>query len=368
MNHEQASRKVRLRRREFLARAAATGGAAAWGLVASGQLSGKAKEGKGTAHGPVKSFCVDFNWGEKDVAEPGMFAQAEPKEHVHWYQDLGVNTIQTFCVTTNGYAWYPSEVAPITPGLKHPNFLGDMVELGHKANLKVFGYYTLGANTYWERRNPATVHGDDSDYIKIPFTLEYLDYFCRMVQDTLKKVAVDGFMVDWVRPTQHKNWLACERQMYQELLGEKFPDSAPPSKEAALEFDRRAMERAWNRIKETVEATRRVKIWTNHPFVNEEREIWQGHRLLKEVDWLLNESPDASWLEWLRGEVGPHTLIIQNLCGWGNHDANLWRKIDTKVFGLYGFAKADPATTLPTEKVPVNIKNIQIIREAYHSV
>jgi hypothetical protein len=37
------------------------------------------------------------------------------------------------------------------------------------------------------------------------------------------------------------------------------------------------------------------------------------------------------------------------------------------VFGLYGFAKADAQTTLPA-KVPANIKNIELLREAYHSL
>ena len=38
-----------------------------------------------------------------------------------------------------------------------------------------------------------------------------------------------------------------------------------------------------------------------------------------------------------------------------------------KVFGLYGFAKADAQTTLPA-KVPANMKNIQLLREAYQSL
>ena len=58
--------------------------------------------------------------------------------------------------------------------------------------------------------------------------------------------------------------------------------------------------------------------------------------------------------------------IVQNLCGWEGHDANLWRKIDPQVFGLYGFAKAGAQTTLPTDKVPANMKNIKLLREAYH--
>ena len=357
-------------RRQFLARAAATTSALTFPALltscATGSKAGKPLAMRG--RNAVKAFCIDFNWGDHGAAEPGLFAQADPQEHVRWYQDLSANVIQTFCVSYNGYAWYPSGVAPVTPGLKHPNFLGDMVKLGHRAGMKVMGYYTLGANPYWEARNPELVHRDAGDYIKIPFTLEYLDYFCRSVEDTLKKVAIDGFMVDWVRPPQHKNWLACEKEMYRQLLGETFPASGSPPNEVVLEFDRRAIERAWRHLKLTVHSTRRVIIWTNHPFVEAEKPLWEGHRLLQEVDWVLNESPEAAWLDWLRARVGPKTLIVQNLCGWEGHDANLWRKVDTQVFGLYGFAKADAQTTLPTDKVPANIKNIKLLREAYHSL
>ena len=356
-------------RRQFLRQLTATGALASTALLTSCATGGKfAKPAAKNRREPVKAFCIDFNWGDHGAAEPGLFAQADPQEHVRWYQDLGANVIQTFCVSYNGYAWYPSEVAPVTPSLKHPDFLGDMVKLGHQAGMKVMGYYTLGANPYWEARHPELVHRDDSDYIKIPFTLEYLDYFCRSVADTLKKVAIDGFMVDWVRPPQHKSWLACEREMYRQLLGEKFPASGSPPKDEVLEFDRRAIERAWRHLKRTVHRTRRVVIWTNHPFVDAEKPLWEGHRLLQEVDWVLNESPDAAWLDWLRARVGSETLIVQNLCGWEGHDANLWRQIDTQVFGLYGYAKADAETTLPTDRVPANIKNIKLLREAYHSL
>jgi hypothetical protein len=67
-----------------------------------------------------------------------------------------------------------------------------------------------------------------------------------------------------------------------------------------------------------------------------------------------------------RVRVGPETLTDQNLCGRESHDANFWRQIDPQVFGLYGYAKADAQKTLPTDKVPANIRNIQLMREAYH--
>jgi len=52
---------------------------------------------------------------------------------------------------------------------------------------------------------------------------------------------------------------------------------------------------------------------------------------------------------------------------WEGHDANLWRQLDPQMFGLDGFAKADAQMTFPTDKVPANIKNIKLLREAYHS-
>ena len=57
----------------------------------------------------IKSFCLDFNWvfgPHLRFAPPGTFANADPKVHYQWYKDLGVNVIQAFCVTCNGYAWY----------------------------------------------------------------------------------------------------------------------------------------------------------------------------------------------------------------------------------------------------------------------
>jgi hypothetical protein len=362
----QPTKGTSLSRREVMISGAAAIGAA---MLGGGCTSSKrARTVEPPASRPVKAFCIDFNWHAGKAAPPGTYAQADPAEHVRWYQDLGANTIQTFCVSYNGYAWYPSGVAPVTPGLKHPNFLGEMVERGHNAGMKVMGYFTLGANPYWEKLHPELVHGGDSDYIKIPMTLEYLDYFCRSVEDTLHKTDVDGFMIDWVRPTRHKNWLPCEKEMYRQLLGEQFPESGQPAPKAVLEFDRRAIERAWQHIKESVQATRRALIWTNHPILKEEYPLWTGLRLLKEVDWVLNEAPDLGHLEWLRQQVGPRTLIVQNLCGWKDHDASAWKTIDPKRYGFYGFAQADVITTLPSKAEAWNVKNIEILREAYHTL
>ncbi len=129
-------------------------------------------------------------------------------------------------------------------------------------------------------------------------------------------------------------------------------------------FDRLALERAGRHIRRTVRATRPAVIWTNHPFDAAEYPLWQGHRLLREVDRVLNESPEIETLDWLGGPIGPHTLIVENLCGWPDHDAGAWRRLDPRSTGFFGHAQADARTTLPDESIEANARSIGILREA----
>jgi hypothetical protein len=334
----------------------------------------------------IKAFDIDFNWDWLgQPASPGLYVQADPEEHIRWYADLGVNTIQVFCVSYNGYAWYPSKTVPQQPGLKG-DFLGRMVELGHRRGMKVMGYFCLGANPRWENEHRNLFHSERQGSYRIPMTEEYLDFFCESVRDALTLTGMDGFMIDWFNVPRRSVWLECEKRMYEQLMGETFPAdrllgtpvpvdfdrTALLPEGEQLEFDRRALERAWRRISDAVKAVRPAIIWTNHPFRRPDDPLWTGHPLLKEVDWVLNEGPDIAMLGWLEKQVGPKTRIIQNLCGWGDHDAGAWRKMDPQKFGFYGFAQADPATTLPAtggvKTAPSLQRNIAILREAYREM
>ena len=352
----------------------------------------------------IKAISIDINW---DMfwrpASPGLYVHADPKAQVRWCHELGANVMQTFCCSYNGYAWFPSDVAPVTPGLKG-NFLQDQVEEGHKLGMKVMGYFCLGSNPYWAINHEAhtwhdvrsvTSHNEanagttykDISWNWIPFTNEYLDYFCACIRDVLLKTDVDGFMIDWFKVERCPVWLESEKQMWQELMGEPFPASGAPSAEAEIEFKRRQVERAWIRVKQTVQETRPTAvIWTNQPFTKSDDPLWNGHRLLKEVDWLLNESPKTEFLDWLAANIGPQTKLLQNFCGWADHSAGNWRNLDTKRFGFYGFTTVNPGTGLPwtlaeveahrrpsmwptvLDRYSADAKNVAILREAYHSI
>ena len=348
-------------------------------LTASSLSAGQRSE----ASPRIKAFCVDFNWwpgGPNGFAAPGVYSQADPKVHLKWYKDLGANTIQTFCVNCCGYAWYKdSKVAPVQPGLKH-DFLNELTKLAHAENMKVMGYFCVGANTHWGRIHPDLSYGTPS-HPHIPLTTQYLDYLCASIKDALIHTDIDGFMIDWVfnlsyKPGARSQWLACEQKMYQELMGKPFPGKDTIDVKQETEFHRRAVERCWMRIHEAAKSTRPdCIIWLSchdlgHPQV-------AGSKMFREVDWLMNEHPDPAKLESVRKTAGPRTRIIQCLCGWGpKHDAAkvAWDPRYGDV-GFYGFAWPDVKTTLPptreqagdNERLIGNARNIESLRKVFHS-
>jgi len=325
----------------------------------------------------IKAFCVDFNWGDKGFAPPGMYVQASAKEHFAWYRALGANTIQSFCVSCPGYAWYRSEVAPVQPGMQG-DFLKEIAALGHSAGMRVMGYFCIGANTYWSEQHPDLCH-PLPNAIAIPFTKPYLDYLSRVIPEALQKTGIDGFMIDWMYNASHHYpdkpyvWLDCEKDMYPELFGAPFPGEAAMDAAKIDEFNRRAVARCWDCIRD---AAKKAKpdciIWLSaydlqHP-------QYAGSKMLKEVDWVMNEHTDPAKLEAVRAAVGPQTRLIQCVCGWGAaHDAaKLTADPRFADVGWYGFARPDSKTTLPVEGetsdslVSGNARNIALLRALFN--
>ena len=318
----------------------------------------------------VRAVCLDFNWDLlKRPASPGLYNQADPQEHLDWHLSHGVNVIHTFCVSYNGYAWYKdSGHAPVTPGLQH-DFLPTITAGAHREGLRVMGYFCLGANPYWSLRNPGRSYSRQiPNDINIPLAEDYLDYFCDNVADTLKKVPIDGFMIDWVnRPRRSKEWKEIEAELYRSLMGEALPTDKPIPDDVMLEYDRRAIDRAWGRIRDTVDrVSPSTLIWTNHPLSAKDKTLWENTRVLQEVDWILNESEDTSLLQWLEDQCGNDTRIIQCLSGWETHDANAALDALDTDRDLYGFCKVAPNTGLPSPDISrIDYNNIHTLTQLY---
>lgn len=324
----------------------------------------------------IEAFCIDFNWGPGGVngfAPPGLWADASPEAHVQWYKDLGANTIQTFCVSCNGYAWYKGGIVPEQPGLK-TDFLTEVVRLGHAEGMRVMGYFCIGANTRWGMANPEMSYGTPGSP-HIPYTDTYLAFIAESIRDTIKQTGVDGFMIDWVwnpdRKSTDGKWLDCEKSLYAQLMGESFPGEDALTEAKEVEYGRKAIDRCWGAIhKAAKEADPDCIIWLSchsldHPHVRDSG-------MFKEVDWLMNENPDPARIAAARDAVGPQTRIIQCLCGWGDQHnaAAVLNDAQYTDLGLYGFARPDESSFPPIEQdaqgnLIGNAKNIEALRRAF---
>jgi len=288
----------------------------------------------------IKSYCLDFNWGgRRSFAAPGTWAGADPAAHVAWYKAMGANVIQTFAVSCNGYAWYKNGFVPEQPGLKN-DFLPEVVKLGHKEGMLVFGYFCIASNPKWAKDHPELSYGAPATY-HIPYTDEYLAYLSASIQDAVTKTGMDGFMIDWVwmpnRAATTNQWLACEKKLYQQLMGEEFPGEAKLSPEQDLAYSRKAIDRCWKVIRKAAkDANPNCIIWltsnnTMHPHV-------VNSDMYKEADWLMNEGGSIKGVDDIKAMVGKHTRLITCLARWNGQDA-------TKVVFLGSFLGSGVASS-----------------------
>lgn len=309
----------------------------------------------------IKAFCIDFNWGEggpNGFAKPGLWADADPQQHVAWYKALGANVIQTFCVSCNGYAWYKGGVVPEQPGLKH-DFLTEVVRLGHQEGMKVMGYFCIGANTRWGQAHPDQSYGIPS-HTHIPFTLDYLDYLGSAVTDVLTKTGCDGFMVDWFFNGPYNphdaplKWLNCEQQMWMELMDGPFPGKDRIAPEQEIEFKRRAVDRCWTCLRRAAKAANPdCIIWLSCHDLTHPQLV--GSKVFQEADWLMNEAGDMATINATRRMVGKHTRLVTCVVGWGDrHNARqLVPAARAANVGVYGFSRPG------TNSLPLPIASYQ---------
>lgn len=331
---------------------------------------------------PIHAFCIDFNWTGHwyaGMALPTEHSKADPQKHLKWHKDHNVNTIQTFCVSHNGYAWYDSKIAPKAHGLKS-NFLKELVELGHKEGMRVMGYFSPGSNVRWLKENLSEVY-DNNGMFHIVYTKKYLNYLSSVITEAVTETGIDGFMIDALftapRDSSEKmKWMPCEQEMYVELFNEPFPgvDKMTPDKE--LEFKRRSVERCWDAIYTSAKkANPNCIVWlTCHDLTHPQ--LRPDSKIYKQADWLMNENSDPQYIKKVRSLVGEKTKLIQCISGWADHKASdLMKTSAGENMGYYGFAWADTKTTLPytlesagdNPRYKRNAENIKAMKEFYSS-
>jgi hypothetical protein len=163
---------------------------------------------------------------------------------------------------------------------------------------------------------------------------------------------MDGTMIDWVwnpeKTLREKGWLASEKKLFTQLTGKPFPARGEPSKEDLLDYERRAIDRCWARIRDT-------RNHTNPNFIlwlsvgNMDDPTIANSKLLAECDWVMNENPDPKLYLLGKRMVGKQTRMIQNVVGWAQHNAKEFLSDPrNRHLDLYGFAEPrDSSLPLP---------------------
>ncbi len=337
----------------------------------------------------IKAYCIDFNWekpyrNRAKLARLGAFANSDPAAHFAWYKMLGVNVLQTFCVSTNGYAWYKNGFIPEQPGLKH-DYLPEMVKLGHAEGMKVMGYFTIGANPRWAKLKPDQNYGEGKDGdlsggYHIVYTDDYLDYLSKSITDAVSKTGIDGFMIDWLwqpsRTQTNGKWIEAEKKLYKQLMGSPYPGDDALTRKQELTYSRKALNRCWKAIRKAAkDANPKCVIWLtvnemDHPHV-------LNSDIYQEVDWLMNESGDMERINEVKGMVGDHSKLITCMAAWTGVNATEVVPQALKAgVGLYGFndpANKDAARLAGLLAKPVHglkgdDKNIATLARAYNGV
>jgi hypothetical protein len=351
-------------------------------LLAFGKAPLSQAQSKSDSVGEIKAYCLDFNWTPtsrrgKPFAKPGLWNESDPAEHVAWYKTMGANVIQTFCVSTNGYAWYKNGVVPEQPGLKH-DFLPEVVKLGHKEGMKVMGYFCIAANPRWAELHPDQSYGSPTTY-HIPYTDDYLAFLSESISDAVRKTGIDGFMIDWVwmpnRKSTEGKWLQCEKDLYKQLMGEAFPGEDKLTKAQDTEYSRKAIDRCWKAIRKAAkDANPKCIVWLTVNQISNPHVI--NSPMYQEADWLMNEAGSVEAIEKVRGMVGDHTQLITCLAVWNGQDASkaVPEAIEAGV-GLYGFTAPRKGNGLvPLEEIFTrqvselsgDSRNIAVLARAYN--
>lgn len=119
----------------------------------------------------------------------------------------GVDYITVFARCNLGFAYYPTKIGTVHPGLKQKDLLGPMVSACHQRGIRVAAYFNAGLDHEHARRHrdwvKVTKEGKVYDYQMMGHWFRnmclnsgYRDHLKAMVKEILGKYPVDGLFLD----------------------------------------------------------------------------------------------------------------------------------------------------------------------------
>ncbi|MGE5613473.1 MAG: alpha-amylase family protein [Bacillota bacterium] len=118
-----------------------------------------------------------------------------------------VNSVTVFSKCHHGWAYYPSKVNEMHPGLDF-DLLGAMIDAAHEIGVKTPVYISAGLDEKMARRHPEWLIRDKDEktkwapdfmtpgYHQFCFSSPYLDYLLAQIKEVIENYDVDGLFLD----------------------------------------------------------------------------------------------------------------------------------------------------------------------------
>jgi hypothetical protein len=157
---------------------------------------------------PFRQVHLDFHTSPH-IPEVGV--DFDPEEFIRTLQSAHVNSVTVFAKCHHGYSYYPTKVGTPHPHLKR-DLLGEMIEAGHKAGIRVPIYTTVvwdelawAEHPEWRQLLPdGRVAGPAGTPLKpgwknLCMNTTYADYVIEQIEEVMHLYEVDGWFIDIVR-------------------------------------------------------------------------------------------------------------------------------------------------------------------------
>ncbi len=200
---------------------------------------------------PFRQVHLDFHTSSHI---PDVAVDFDPQEFARTLQAGHVNSVTVFARCHHGYCYYPTQVGTPHPHLQRVDLLGEMIEAGHQAGLRVPVYTTVvwdelawATHPEWRQLSPdghiCGVAGSPlaPGWKNLCMNTGYADYVIAHIEELLDSYHGDGLFVDIV--SYFQQGCVCSTCLAQMAARGLDPANATHLQQFALESERRFMRR-----------------------------------------------------------------------------------------------------------------------------
>ena len=155
---------------------------------------------------PKRAIHLDFH------TMPGIYdvgAEFDPKEFAKTLKDANVDYITVFARCNLGFAYYPTKIGIVHPGMKKKDLLGPMVSECHKHGIRVTAYFNAGLDhehallhREWCKMNNegqvVEINNMGHFFRRMCLNTGYRQHLLSMVKEVMEMYPVDGIFLDCI--------------------------------------------------------------------------------------------------------------------------------------------------------------------------